>query len=116
MPRIYAMSGKRREFQMAVGDVWGVWCAPYFDYPANGDSEMTSVGSKRERSHLAAEAEVVERDSPGHIGEDGVSVEVDGEQKIAFGVERKTRYVLSVGKRKGVRLGTVALSADSSEN
>ena len=53
---------------------------------------------------------MVKRESAGEVGENGFSIFVDGEQKVASRTKGYTANVATVGERKSVRLVAVSVS------
>jgi hypothetical protein len=72
---------------------------------------MPAGRRKGQRCDFAAEREVVEHDSAGHVCKDGLSVFVDGEQKVSARVQCQAGDVSPVRKRKGVCFGPARLLA-----
>jgi hypothetical protein len=59
---------------------------------------------ENERRNWALEREVVEGYATVEVGENGLSVFVDGEEQVAFGVQGETGDVATMGEREGMRL------------
>ena len=79
---------------------------PDFNVSASSNCKMASRRRKFQGSDGRLEREVVKRNAARDVGENRMSVFVDGEEKVASWGKTEARDVLAVGEWEGVRFVT----------
>jgi hypothetical protein len=102
------MSYKGRKIKDSFGvDVGGRRHMPDLGFAAESYGKVLARGGECERCDRRSEGEVIDGDATVYIGENGMSILVNGEQKVAAGREADAGDVLAMSKREGVGFVTV---------
>ena len=88
---------------------------PYFKFSTETHGEIPARGGEGERSNRRPEGEVVEDYPVGDVRQDGLTVFVDGQEKVASGCEAKSCDVLPMRERQCVGLVTIDVSAGAAK-
>jgi hypothetical protein len=76
---------------------------PDLSLAAQTDGEVAAGRREGERCDLRSEGEVVDGDAAQDVGQDSVTIFVDGEEEVAAGGEADSTDVFSVGEGERVR-------------